>query len=166
VALGAGGLLWVTYAAPTLGPTAHVIFDVTGYFTPDMSGATYMALTPKRLLDSRDGTGGTTAFGSHVPQYFQVSGGSSGVPSDAVAVTGNLTVTQQSTIGFLYIGPERAVNPTSSTLNFPYGDDRANAVTVALGWEGCLWVTYAAPSLGPTAHVIFDVTGYFVQAGS
>jgi hypothetical protein len=56
-------------------------------------------------------------------------------------------------------------NPTSSTLNFPLGDDRASAATVALGTGGTggtLSVTYAASTLGPTAQVIFDVTGYFV----
>jgi hypothetical protein len=42
-----------------------------------------------------------------------------------------------------------------------YGVDRANAVTVALGTGGTLSATYAAPTYGPTAHVIFDVTGYF-----
>jgi hypothetical protein len=161
VALAITGTLSVTYAAPTLGPTAHVIFDVTGYFTPDATGATYHALTPKRLLDSRDGTGGLSIFNSHVAQSFQVSGGTSVVPANAIAVTGNLTVTQQTKNGFLYIGPDQANNPSSSTLNFPYADDRANAVTVALGTNGVLWVTYAAPTLGPTAHVIFDVTGYF-----
>jgi hypothetical protein len=40
-------------------------------------------------------------------------------------------------------------------------DDRANAVTVALSGSGTLSVTYAAPTSGPTAQVIFDVTGYF-----
>jgi murein DD-endopeptidase MepM/ murein hydrolase activator NlpD len=161
VALGSGGVLWVTYAAPVLGPTAQVIFDVTGYFTPDMTGAIYVPLTPTRLLDSRDGTGRTTVFSSHVGQAFSVAGGSGGVPANAVAVTGNLTVTQQTRNGFLYIGPARADNPTSSTLNFPAGDDRANAVTVALGSGGVLWITYAAPVLGPTAQAIFDVTGFF-----
>ena len=76
-------------------------------------------------------------------------------------MTGNLTVTQQTSMGFLFIGPVAMNNPTSSTLNFPLGDDRANAVTVALG-GGNLSPTYAASTLGPTAHVIFDVTGYFV----
>jgi hypothetical protein len=41
-------------------------------------------------------------------------------------------------------------------------DDRANAVTVALGAGGTLSPTYAAPTTGPTAQVILDVTGYFV----
>ncbi len=43
----------------------------------------------------------------------------------------------------------------------PLNDDRANAVTVALGGGGMLSVTYAAPTLPPTAHAIFDVTGHF-----
>jgi hypothetical protein len=143
--LGAGGMLSVTYAAPTLGPTAQVIFDVTGYFTPDSSGATYHALTPARILDSRDGTGGISGkFNSHAAQTFGVTG-HGGVPSGATAVTGNLTVTEQSSLGFLYIGPVATNNPMSSTLNFPLGDDRANGVTVALGSGGTLSVTYAAP---------------------
>ncbi len=162
VALGAGGKLSITYAAPILGPTAHVVFDVTGYFVPDTSGAVYVPLTPTRILDSRDGTGGLSgAFSSHLARTFQVIG-HGGVPSNATAVTGNLTVTQQSSLGFLFIGPIAANNPTSSNLNFPLNDDRANAVTVALGPGGKLSITYAAPILGPTAHVIFDVTGYFV----
>jgi hypothetical protein len=159
VALGAGGTLSVTYAASTRGPTAQVIFDVTGYFTPDTSGATYIPLTPTRLLDTRNGTGLAGAFSSHVARTFQVSGGA--IPANATAVTGNLTVTQQTSAGFLFIGPVAMNNPTSSTLNFPLGDDRANGVTVALGAGGTLSVTYAAATFGPTAQVIFDVTGYF-----
>jgi len=160
VALSGTGTLSVTYAAPTLGPTAQVIFDVTGYFTPDTSGATYHALTPARILDTRDGTGGLGVFSSHVAQTFGVWG-RGGVPSSAIAVTGNLTVTGQTSLGYLSVGPVAQNNPTSSTLNFPVNDDRANAVTVALGAGGTLSVTYAAPTSGPTAQVIFDVTGYF-----
>ena len=129
-------------------------------------GATYHALTPTRILDSRNGTGLSGAFSSHVARTFQVTGGASGVPSNATAVTGNLTVTQQTSLGFLYLGPSAANNPASSTLNFPLGDDRANAVTVALGPGGTLSATYAAPTLGPSAQVIFDVTGYFTPDAS
>jgi hypothetical protein len=86
--------------------------------------------------------------------------GHGGVPTGATAATGNLTVTGQTSLGYLYIGPVAMNNPTSSTLNFPLGDDRANGVTVALGGGGTLSVTYAAVP-GATAQVIFDVTGYF-----
>jgi hypothetical protein len=160
VALGAGGTLSATYASPVGGATAQVLFDVTGYFVPDSSGATYVPLTPARLLDSRNGTGLSGAFASHVARTFAVTG-HGGVPSNAIAVTGNLTVTSQTGLGFLYLGPVGMNNPTSSTLNFPLADDRANGVTVALGAGGTLSATYASPVGGATAQVLFDVTGYF-----
>ena len=161
VALSALGTLSVTYAASSLGQTADVIFDVTGYFTPEPTGATYHALDPARILDTRVGTGGLSGpFVSQTAQTFQVSG-AGGVPVNAIAVTGNLTVTQQSAGGYLFMGPTAANDPTSSTLNFHAGDDRANAVTLALGTGGTLSVTYVAATAGQTAHVIFDVTGYF-----
>jgi hypothetical protein len=164
VALGDGGILGITYVSPNAGTTAHAIFDVTGYFVPDSSGATYVALTPARILDTRSGNGLGGAFNSHVARTFGVTG-RGGVPSNAIAVTGNLTVTGQTSSGYLFIGPAATNNPTSSTLNFPQGDDRANGVTVALG-GGALSVTFVAPAPGPIAHVIFDVTGYFVPGTS
>jgi hypothetical protein len=133
---------------------------VTGYFTPDLTGSTYHAVTPERVLDTRDGTGGSFALlSSHVARTFAVSGGV--VPAGAVAVTGNLTVTGQTSGGYMYLGPTPTDNPTSSTLNFPVGDDRANAATVALGAGGTLSVTYVGATAGSSSHAIFDVTGYF-----
>jgi hypothetical protein len=160
VALGAGGTLSVTFVAPASGPIAHVIFDVTGYFTPDASGATYVPLNPSRILDTRSGNGLSGPFTNHVARTFGVSG-IGVIPSNALAVTGNLTVTSQTGTGYLFIGPNATNDPTSSTLNFPRGDDRANGVTVALGAGGTLSVTFVAPGTGPTVHVIFDATGYF-----
>jgi outer membrane protein assembly factor BamB len=161
VALGTGGKLSITYAAPALGPTAQVIFDVTGYFTADSTGGTYHGLAPTRLLDTRFGTGLSGPFQSHLARTFSVAGGGGPVPANATAVTGTLTVTTQTSRGYLYVGPTAVNDPASSNLNFPLADDRANAVTVALGAGGTLSITYAAPTLGPTADVIFDVTGYF-----
>jgi hypothetical protein len=117
-------------------------------------------ITPTRLLDTRDGTGGLSgAFTNHAARTFQVSGGV--VPNGARAVVGNLTVTGQTSGGYLYIGPTAVNNPTNSTLNFPVGDDRANGVTVGLSSTGTLSITFVAPHDGPTAHAIFDVTGYY-----
>jgi len=123
----------------------------------------YYALTPTRLLDSRNGTGLSGAFGSHEPRSFAVAG-VGGVPGNATAVTGNLTVTDQTNPGYLYLGPNPTSEPTSSSLNFPRGDDRANGVTVALDGGGGLSVTYVASTGSATADVIFDVTGYFVSS--
>src|SRR5664280_1852934 len=160
VQLGGGGTLSITFVAPSNGPSVHAIFDVTGYFTPDTTGATYHAITPTRALDTRNGTGGLSGpFTNHAARTFTVGG----VPAGATAVTGNLTVTGQTSSGYLFIGPVVTNNPGSSTLNFPVGDDRANAVTVALGAGGTISITFVAPSNGPSANAIFDVTGYFTS---
>ena len=161
VALGVGGTLSATYVSASSSARTQVIFDVTGYFTPDASGSTYHALNPTRLLDTRTGNGLAGAFHANLARTFQVTG-RGGVPAGATAVTGNLTVTQQTGAGYLFIGPTATNTPTSSTLNFPLGDNRANGVTVALSNTGTLSITYVSAA-GRTAHVIFDVTGYFTH---
>jgi PKD repeat protein len=121
---------------------------------------TYVPLTPARVLDTRVGTGLSGVFSSGAPRTFAVSG-RGGVPAGAVAVTGNLTVTQQTAPGYVYLGPNPVASPTSSTLNFPLWDNRANGVTVALAGDGSLSATYISGTGGST-HLVFDVTGYFV----
>jgi hypothetical protein len=160
VALGSGGTLSVTFVGSNSGQSAQAIFDVTGFFTPDTSGADYVPLTPARILDTRSGTGLSGSFASDSARTFTVAGDGL-VPTNATAITGNLTVTSQTSNGYLFIGPIATNNPTSSTLNFPRNDDRANGVDVALGAGGTLSITYVAPSAGPTTQVILDVTGYF-----
>jgi hypothetical protein len=160
VAIADDGTLSVTYYA-AVGATTHVVFDVTGYFVPDATGSVYVGLPPARLLDTRAGTGLTGVFSAGVARRFQV-GGRGGVPAEATAVTGNLTVTQQTAGGYLFAGPSLVSDPKSSTLNFPVKDNRANAVAVALGDGGGLCITYAAPK-GAGTHVVFDVTGYFMK---
>jgi PKD repeat protein len=157
-ALGPGGILSATLG----GASAHVVFDVTGYFAPDASGATYVSLEPARIVDTRAGSGLSGPFAAQVPRTFQVAG-LGGVPAAAVAVTGILTVTGQSGAGFYALGPDPVAVPSSSTLNFPMGDSRASGVTVALGPGGTLSATLSAAS---QAHLVFDVTGYFVPGGS
>jgi hypothetical protein len=137
-----------------------------------VTGATFVPLSPARLLDTRNGTGLSGPFNALVPRTFQVTG-LGGVPANATAVTGNLTATSQTQAGFVFLGPDPVANPTSSTLNFPLGDTRANGVTVALGASppaipvqaitcggGCLSATFAYAG---TTHLLFDVTGYFVD---
>ncbi|HJX67304.1 MAG TPA: hypothetical protein VJ258_01120 [Candidatus Limnocylindrales bacterium] len=164
VALSSSGTLSITYVGSSAGSSAHVIFDVTGYFTADTTGAFFVPLTPSRILDTRNGTGGLSLFSNHVHQTLAVWG-AGGVPTGATAITGNLTVTGQTSGGYLFAGPIAANNPTSSTLNFPTGDDRANALTVALSSSGTLSITYVGSSAGSHTQSILDITGYFAAAG-
>ncbi len=160
-----------TYPAPGTYSVTMTVSDGLGTDTetktnhvtvrPSQEG-TYVPLPPSRMLDTRFGIGLSGPFTAHAPRTFQVAG-LGGVPANAVAVTGTLTVTGQSGAGYVYLGPDPTTVPASSTVNFPAGDTRASGVTVALGPGGMLAATVGGAA---SAHLVFDVTGYFVPGGS
>jgi hypothetical protein len=139
--------------------TAHVILDVTGYFVAGGGGATFVPIDPVRVLDSRAANGLSGAFKAAAPRTFP-SAGRGTVPVDAVALTGNLTITDQTAAGYLSLGPTMTGSPATSTLNVPTGDVRANGVVVMVGAVGTNGVVYMAGG-GATANVILDATGYW-----
>jgi hypothetical protein len=158
VALGVGGTLSATYLS-FAGNTTDLIFDVTGYYTADTTGSTFVSLTPARVLDTRYGTGLSGKLSANTPVTFQVTG-QGGVPSVASAVTGNLTVVNSTSSWAVFVGPAPAVSPTTSSVNFSAGVTVANGITVALSATGTLSATYLSLS-GNTTDLIFDVTGYY-----
>ncbi len=169
IQLGPGGKLGIVYIAHA-GAAAHAIFDVTGYFLPGASGASYFPLTPNRLLDTRSKLGlASGVLKAGVANTFQVTGVGADpalrIPAEAVAVTGNLTVTGPTAPGYFALTTLATKTPKTSSLNFPSGDTRANGVTVQLGPGGKLGLIYVARA-GSTAHAIFDVTGYFLPGAT
>ena len=154
-------MLWAVYNSPTPAATTQLIFDVTGYFTADATGSTFHPLAgPVRIVDSRTPLGLAAKLSNGVPQSFQVTG-NGGVPAGATAITGNLTVTGQTALGYVALTTASNATPGTSTLNFPINDDRANGVTTPLGAGGVLWAVYKTSVSGSKTHLIFDVTGYF-----
>ena len=133
VPLGTGGKLGFTYVGKS-GSSAEIVFDVTGYFLPGASGASYFGVTPSRLLNP-------TVLKTSVAKTVQVTG-VAGIPDGAIAVTGNLTVVNPASAGYVSVTSVATNAPTTSTLNFPAHDTRANAVTVPLGAGGKLGFTY------------------------
>jgi hypothetical protein len=171
VSLGPGGTLSVVFDGAPPSAVTHVVFDVTGYFVPDDSGATYGTVTPNRILDTRTGNGIAGALRAGIPEVFQVTDRHKGtaavnIPAAAIAVTGNLTVTGQTWGGWFTVTPSSDGAPSTSTLNFPRNDNRANGLTVPLGKGGTLAILYRGGPASATAHAIFDVTGYFVPGSS
>ena len=158
VALSATGTLSATYIS-TAGNTTNLVFDVTGYFSPDPSGATYHPISPARLLDTRSGNGLSAKLSANVPATFQI-GGRGGVPANATAVTGNVTVTGETASWAVYLGPVATATPTTSTINFNKGDVKANSLAVGLDSGGKLSATYMSTK-GNTTDLVFDVTGYY-----
>jgi carboxypeptidase T len=143
------------------GSGTDLLADVTGYFVDGGAGAAYVPMAPARLLDTRVGNGLTGAFVSGTPRSVYIAG-RRGIPSGAVAVTINVTITGQTSAGYVTVGPTVSASPSTSTLNVPKGDTRANGATVALDDDGFLAAVFKGAA-GARAHLVIDVTGYFVE---
>ena len=126
-------------------------------FVAPQAGGTYHPLSPTRILDTRDGTGGTSSpIGPGGTLTLQVTG-RGGVPmSGGSAVVLNVTVTNTSASSFLTVWPEGTALPEASNLNWVAGETRSNLVEVALGNGGALSVF----NLAGSTDVVADVEGY------
>jgi hypothetical protein len=131
-----------------------LIIDVSGAWVPTASAVAagrLVAVPGRRVVDTRV-DGGRVSPGSVVT----VGRDRLGVPLDALAVVGTLTVTNPSGFGFLTAFPAGAAVPMASNVNVDgAGQSRAGGVIVELGAAG-LSVFVGAMS----ADVLFDVTGY------
>ena len=127
------------------------------------AGTTYVAGPPVRVLDTRPGrrSGCRASSRPRSPGPGRSTEAVGSIPAGAVAVTGNVTVTQQEAVGFVAVTPTATNSPPSSTINVPLDDNRANNLTVPLSSTGTLSATYVATT-GKKTHLIFDVTGYFL----
>ncbi len=133
---------------------------------PSLSGTAgeLTPLTPARILDTRDGTGRGGAAGPlQENQAFDVLvRGVGGVPTTGVdSVVMNVTVTEPSASSWVAVWPTGAPQPVVSNLNFGPGQTIPNLVTVKVGSNGRVSVL----NFTGTAHVIFDVVGYYATSG-
>jgi hypothetical protein len=120
----------------------------------------FIAVTPCRIADTR-GNGFTGAYGppslaAGVSRDFTLAT-QCGVPTEASAISLNITVTNTQGPGFIKIYPSLTTPPTVSTLNFLAGQTIANAAVVALSGGGT--VTVVAGVSG--TDLIIDTNGYY-----
>jgi hypothetical protein len=92
---------------------------------------------PVRIIDTRNGTGGKSGMRSaNSSTTWGPFPGTNGIPSDAIGIVGNVTVTSYTGNGFLAVFPAGAsYNPASSpsTMNYSTNWAWANAFTVGFG---------------------------------
>jgi RHS repeat-associated protein len=124
--------------------------------TGSTPGASFFTVTPCRVLDTRnEPPNPPVPLNSASPRIVQVAG-ACGIPLDAAAVSGNLTVVTPPDIGYLQLYPAGAsINAT--TLNYKTGLTRSNNFNLGLSGGGQLAL---AVSAAPT-HAIIDVSGYY-----
>ena len=114
----------------------HLIADVIGYFSA--SGGAFVPVSPQRLVDSRDGTGGVA--GQLGPESHVATPLANGapVPGNASAVVVNVTSVNSSLPSFVTAYPTGASRPTASTMNPRPGVPVPNQAYLKLGSSGNL----------------------------
>ena len=171
VPLHADGRIDLVSAAGSI----DLVADVVGVYAGSSTVATelgasggFLAVTPKRLFDSRaDGVG---AFVNGDTARIPVSL-SDTVDSRVRALVVTVTVTGATAPGYLRLWSAAAAEPTTSSLNVVPGTDVANTAVVEVGACGasCASATYAAlPAIlaravlasdAGQAHVVVDLVG-------
>jgi hypothetical protein len=144
---------------------SHVIADVVGYYTATSTpGGRFTAVTPGRVLDTRNGTGrgGLAAPVGPNSSIDVLVTGLAGVPASGVsAVALNVTVDQPTATGYLTVWPTGSPQPLASSHNFTPGATVANLVLAKVGTGGRVSIYNPAG----TTHVVADVVGYFSSQG-
>lgn len=121
--------------------------------------ARYHPVDPSRLLDTRDGTGGTGPVGAKGRIDVQVTG-RGGVPASGVsAVVLNLTAVGPTAPSHLTAYPSGEDMPLASNLNVVPGETVPNLVTVKVGASGRVTLFNNAGSV----HLVADVAGWYDQ---
>jgi hypothetical protein len=145
---------------------AHVILDIDGYFVPagsSSAGLTFYPLTPCRVADTRNATGGLGGpfMSGGSSRDFPILSGSCNIPSTAKAYSFNVTAVPHMPLGYLSIWPTGQTQPVVSTLNSLTGTVTANAAIVEAGTGGDISIFVQDDS-----DVILDINGYFAPPGT
>lgn len=155
-----------TYAQPGTYTVTLTDHDTGGQTTSTtrqvVIGSPFVALSPHRLLDTRNGTGAPKAkVGPGGQVSLAVAGGQTGIPADGLtAVVLNVTVTNSTAGGYLTVYPDGTSLPSTSSLNFTAGQTIPNLVTVPVGADGKVNLYNHFGSV----DVVADVQGYYRTA--
>jgi hypothetical protein len=132
---------------------ADLVIDVNGYFAPPTTGGLSLyALTPCRVLDTRNSPGRPPTAGT-VDVSVMLSG--CGAPAAAQSYVMNATVVPPGPFSFLTLWPQGTTQPLVSTLNALDGAVTSNMAIVPT--TNGLISSFASNPV----HLVLDISGYF-----
>jgi len=138
--------------------STDVVVDVLGCFDGDASGR-YVALSPRRVLDTREGLGAPLAKVGQTPLPLMLLG-KGGVPSSGVSgVMLNVTAVAPTANTFITVYPGGTDRPMASNLNVSGGQVIPNMVLARVGSDG----TALLFNNGGVIDLVADVVGYFTD---
>ena len=151
----------------------NVIIDVNGYYSSTSPGL-YVPISPTRICDTRASSANTPTnqctgktLGTAATLQVQVGGyvvpgaAAAAVPTTAIAVVANVTVTNTTAASFLTAWPAGIHQPLASDLNWVAGATVPNLVVVQLGSASSSAGAISVFNHSGAADVIVDVEGWF-----
>jgi alpha-tubulin suppressor-like RCC1 family protein len=156
VALGAGRKVNLF----NLAGSVALIADVTGFYTPDY-GSVFVPYNPKRVLDTRNGTGtgGTTTPVGSGDQGSLILDLANDVPATSTGVVLNITGVAATAPTHVTVWAPIGNVPNASTVNLSPGQIAPNAATVAFAFEPQVQFHNNSGSV----HLVADLAGVFVR---
>lgn len=158
--LSAAGEVKIHNSGPAV---AHVVVDVMGYITPGGNtsrGGMMELVTPTRVVDTRNGTGGRSTPLLAFETYSLAVRGVAGVPTSST-VSGSalvmVTALGSTSAGYLTVFPSGTTRPATSTVNFNVNVIRPGFLIVPIGSDGKVSIYNGS---GGTVHLLFDILGY------
>ena len=147
--------------------STDVIVSVEGYFlapSGSTQAATFVPVVQQRVLDTRDGTGGTSGpIGAGGAFTATVTGPSPAPAGDVSAAVLNITTTQSTSAGYLTAWATGSAQPSNSLLNMTAGVTVGTLAIVPTSSTGQVSF-YVGMASGASTQVLADVAGYFVYA--
>ncbi|MGD9997419.1 MAG: CAP domain-containing protein [Ilumatobacteraceae bacterium] len=136
-----------------------LVIDVNGVYTSQGS-ARFASIVPVRLMDTREGLGGSSRLAAGQTVALQVAG-RGGVPAGSKAVVMNVTSVDAATDGFVTAYPCDQPRPLAAALNPKPGQVRPNLVISPVAADG----TVCFFSLN-AVDLVVDATGYLTSTST
>ena len=135
--------------------------DGTAFRLSDPSPVQFVAVTPCRVVDTRNpnGTFGGPPIQGGSYRSFPLPLGGCDIPATAAGYSLNVTVVPNGPLGYLTIWPTAWSQPYVSTMNSRDGRIKANAAIVPAGVNDAVSVYVT-----DTTNVVLDIDGYFAPA--
>lgn len=136
--------------------STHVVADVLGCFAEGATGK-FVAMTPVRVLDTREGVGAPKARVAQDALPLALAG-VSGIPATGVSsVLLNVTAVSPSAATYVTVYPTGGERPLAANLNAVAGQIVPNMVIGRLGPDGHVAIFNFAGNV----DLVADVMGYF-----
>lgn len=141
--------------------SVDVTVDAVGYFTAGGGGGAIVPTTPTRVTDTREtyrplmnlGAGGAALTAGR--EYRLDLGGERGIPTDATAVSLNVTAVVPTSSGFVRV-TACGTSPNVASMTYRTGFTVATGMQVELSQAGEVCIVTST-----NVHLVIDVTGYW-----